>query len=65
MPAGIARSKSRCTPGPQRRITRWEHEDVLEAVQKQLDENPHATRTRREIVEHPFGTMKMRAQFTS
>ena len=40
--------KSRCTPGPQRRVTRWEHEDVLEAVQKRLDENPHAMRTRRE-----------------
>src|SRR5215472_3176430 len=52
--------KSRCTPGPQRRITRWEHEDVLEAVQKRLDENPRAMRTRRETAEHPFGTMKMR-----
>jgi hypothetical protein len=52
--------KSRCTPSPPRRITRWEHEDVLEAVQKRLDENPHAMRTRRETPEHPFGTMKMR-----
>jgi Transposase DDE domain len=49
--------KSRCTLGPQRRVKRWEHEDVLEAVQKRLDENPHATRTRRETSEHPFGTM--------
>src|SRR5687767_8686188 len=30
--------KSRCTTGPQRRITRWEHEHVLEAVQRRLDE---------------------------
>jgi Transposase DDE domain len=52
--------KSRCTTAPRRRITRWEHEDVVEAVQKRLDENPHAMRTRRETVEHPFGTMKMR-----
>jgi Transposase DDE domain len=52
--------KSRCTPSPQRRITRSEHEDVLEAVQKRLDENPHAMRTRRETSEHPFGTIKMR-----
>jgi hypothetical protein len=52
--------KSRCTPSPQRRVKRWEHEDVLEAVQKHLDENPHAMRTRRETSEHPFGTMKMR-----
>jgi Transposase DDE domain len=52
--------KSRCTTGPQRRITRWEHEAVLEAVQRRLDENPQAMRQRREVVEHPFGTIKMR-----
>ena len=52
--------KDRCTTGSQRRITRWEHERVLEAVQKRLDENPQAMRQRRETVEHPFGTMKAR-----
>jgi transposase len=52
--------KHRCTTGPQRRITRWEHEHVLEAVQKRLDENPQAMRQRRETVEHTFGTLKMR-----
>jgi transposase len=43
-----------------RRIARWEHEDVLEAVQRRLDENPQAMRQRRETVEHPFGTIKAR-----
>jgi transposase len=52
--------KHRCTTGTQRRIARWEHEHVLEAVQKRLDENPQAMRWRRETVEHPFGTLKMR-----
>ena len=52
--------KSRCTPGPERRITRWEHEHLLEAVQQRLDANPEAMRQRRETVEHPFGTMKAR-----
>jgi hypothetical protein len=52
--------KPRCTTGPQRRITRWEHGHVLEAAQKRLDENPQAMRQRRETVEHPFGTMKAR-----
>jgi transposase/macrodomain Ter protein organizer (MatP/YcbG family) len=52
--------KSRCTKGPQRRISRWEHEHVLEAVQERLDKNPRAMRVRRETVEHPFGTLKMR-----
>jgi len=52
--------KERCTTGKQRRLTRWEHEDVLEAVQRRLDENPQAMRQRRETVEHPFGTIKAR-----
>jgi transposase len=52
--------KSQCTTAPQRRITRWEHEHVLEAVQQRLDENPQAMRERRETAEHPFATLKMR-----
>jgi transposase len=52
--------KSSCTPAVQRRITRWEHEHVLEAVQRRLDEDPQAMRRRRETVEHPFGTIKAR-----
>ena len=41
-------------------MLRWEHEHVLEDVQRRLDENPEAMRTRRETVEHPFGTIKAR-----
>jgi transposase len=52
--------KTKCTKAKQRIIERWEHEPVLEAAQKRLDENPQAMRTRRETVEHPFGTIKMR-----
>jgi transposase len=52
--------KNRCTTGVQRRITRWEHEHVIETVQRRLDENPQAMRQRRETVEHPFGTIKAR-----
>jgi transposase/macrodomain Ter protein organizer (MatP/YcbG family) len=52
--------KAHCTTGKERRITRWEHEHVLEAVQSRLDRNPQAMRQRRETVEHPFGTLKMR-----
>jgi transposase len=52
--------KSQCTTGPERRIARWEHEHLLEAVQRRLDENPQAMRQRRETVEHPFGTIKAR-----
>ncbi len=52
--------QSKCTSGVRRRITRWEHEHVLEDVQRRLDGNPHAMRVRRETVEHPFGTIKAR-----
>src|SRR5256885_13566521 len=52
--------KSQCTTGPERRIPRWEHEHLLEAVQQRLDATPQAMRPRRETVEHPFGTMKAR-----
>src|SRR5215470_2598817 len=56
--------KANCTKGAQRRITRWEHESVLEAAQARLDRNPGAMRTRRETVEHRFGTIKMRMRAT-
>ena len=42
--------KRRCTTAKERRITRWEHEHVLEAVQKRLDKNPQAMRQRRETM---------------
>lgn len=50
--------KAKCTPGRERRISRWEHEAVLEVVQARLDENPDAMRVRRSTAEHPFGTIK-------
>jgi transposase len=52
--------KARCTPAPERRVTRWEHEHILEAMQQRLDANPNAMRVRRQTVEHPFGTLKSR-----
>ena len=50
--------KARCTTGPERRISRWEHEAVLEKVQSRLDSNPGAMGVRRQTAEHPFGTIK-------
>ena len=50
--------KGRCTPADYRRITRWEHEQVLEAMQRRLDRTPEASRLRRQTVEHPFATLK-------
>jgi Transposase DDE domain len=52
--------KDQCTTSNERRIKRWEHEHVVEAAQTRLDQNPQAMRVRRETVEHPFATLKMR-----
>jgi hypothetical protein len=52
--------RARCTTSKERRITRWQHEHILEAVQRRLDEHPEKMRQRRETVEHPFGTIKAR-----
>jgi transposase len=50
--------KAQCTPSAYRRISRWEHETVLEAVQRRLDRQPKAMTLRRRTVEHVFGTLK-------
>ena len=42
----------------QRRIKRWEHEEVLDAMQARLDAHPETMRVRRQTAEHPFGTLK-------
>jgi Transposase DDE domain len=51
-------AKGRCTTGEYRQITRWEHEQILEAMQARLDRTPEASRLRRQTVEHPFATLK-------
>jgi transposase len=50
--------KAKCTDGQERRIKRWEHEAVLEAADAELAKNPDAMRLRKQLVEHPFGTIK-------
>jgi len=50
--------KAQCTPSEYRRIARWEHEAVVEAMQDRLERQPDAMRLRRQTVEHPFGTLK-------
>ncbi|MBJ7410254.1 MAG: IS1182 family transposase [Phenylobacterium sp.] len=50
--------KPQCTPSVERRISRWEHEATIEALQRRMDLAPYAMRARRRIVEHPFGTIK-------
>jgi transposase len=50
--------KAQCTPSDYRRISRWEHEAVLDAAQRRLDQQPEAMTLRRCTVEHVFGTLK-------
>jgi len=51
--------KPQCTPSVERRVTRWEHEATLEAMQRRIDLAPQSMmKLRRRIVEHPFGTIK-------
>jgi hypothetical protein len=51
--------RAQCTMSKQpRRIRRWEHEAVIDALQQRLDREPEKMRVRRQTAEHPFGTLK-------
>ena len=51
--------RAQCTTSNYRRIKRWKHAAVLDAMQERLDRKPDSMRVRRRTVEHPFGTLKM------
>ena len=50
--------KSRCTTGKNRRISRWEHEAILDDLEDRMERAPDMMKVRRSTVEHPFGTIK-------
>ncbi len=50
--------RPQCTTGKYRRISRWEHEAVLDVVEARIDREPERMAARRNTVEHPFGTLK-------
>ncbi|MFL1524178.1 IS1182 family transposase [Pseudomonas sp. O230] len=50
--------KTQCTPSKNRRVRRWEHETVLEEMQRRLNDAPDMMRIRKRTVVHPFGTLK-------
>jgi transposase len=51
--------KPACTPSKMRRVTRWEHEAAIDAMQRRMDLAPQSPmKLRRRMVEHPFGTIK-------
>lgn len=55
---GECELKPRCTPEKYKRVKRWRHEYVLDAMQERLEKMPDAMKIRRQTVEHPFGTIK-------
>lgn len=50
--------KARCTTGKERRITRWEHEHLIDEMRDRMSRDPTLMALRRSTVEHPFGTIK-------
>jgi len=50
--------KPRCTTGEYRRVHRWEHEAVIDRMQRRLDQHPEVSKLRRQTAEHPFRTLK-------
>lgn len=54
----FCRLRPRCTTGKERRITRGEHEHLIDEMYARMDEALDMMRLRRCTVEHPFGTIK-------
>ena len=51
--------KRQCTRNKRvRRITRWIDEEILERMSERVRANPQKMKKRKELAEHPFGTMK-------
>jgi len=50
--------KNQCAPADYRKVRRWEHEEVLETMQRRLEETPEVSKWRRRTIEHTFGTIK-------
>ena len=50
--------KARCTTGKERRITRWEHEHLVDEMRDRMGRDPGLMTLRRSTAEHPFGTIK-------
>jgi transposase len=55
---GSCPKKSECTNAKRRTVTRHLHEEALEANTRRVQDHPEMMSTRRQVVEHPFGTIK-------
>lgn len=50
--------KAQCTRGERRTVTRHIHEEAAQANAERVAANPKMLKLRRQVVEHPFGTLK-------
>ena len=50
--------KPQCTANTYRRVARWTEEAVLDRMEARLAARPEILKQRREIAEHPFGSIK-------
>ena len=50
--------KAQCTKGDYRRVERWEKESTMEAIAERVADHPEIIGARKNLVEHPFGTIK-------
>lgn len=51
--------KAKCTRNKEaRRISRWEHEGLMEQMQQRVAAHPEKMKRRKTLAEHPFGTIK-------
>jgi transposase len=50
--------RARCTKGKYRKIERGEHEGTLEKIAGRMRASPEVYAKRKELAEHPFGTIK-------
>ena len=56
---GTCLLKPQCTRTKEnRRLTRWEYEEVTERMQQRVSQHPEIMRKRKMLAEHPFGTIK-------
>jgi transposase/IS5 family transposase len=50
--------RPQCTKGTHRRVTRTRHEEAIETMHRRAASDPQWMKSRRELAEHPFGTIK-------
>jgi len=50
--------RPQCTKGNHRRVTRTRHEEAIETMHRRAASDPQWMKKRRELAEHPFGTIK-------